>query len=305
MVLYHKHTQEITTGGKKVEASELIKRVRKIEIKTRGLTQHIFAGQYHSAFKGKGMTFSEVREYQYGDDIRNVDWNVTARFNHPYSKVYEEERELTVMLMVDVSGSRDFGSRHQMKKNMITEIAAVLAFSAIQNNDKVGVILFSDRVEKFIPAKKGRSHILWIIRELINYNPENRGTNLTEPLRYLTNAIKRRSIAFLISDFMGGDFEESIRIARKKHDIVSIWVYDKRETELPPVGLIKLKDAETREEKWVDSSSRYLREAYRNSWKRKQEELNELFKKAGVDYVSVATDQDYVRPLISLFKHRN
>jgi uncharacterized protein (DUF58 family) len=288
-----------------VEASELIKRVRKIEIKTRGLTQHIFAGQYHSAFKGKGMTFSEVREYQYGDDIRNVDWNVTARFNHPYSKIYEEERELTVMLMVDVSGSRDFGSRQQMKRNMITEIAAVLAFSAIQNNDKVGVILFSDRVEKFIPPKKGRPHILRIIRELIDFNPENRHTNLTEPLRYLTNGIKRRSIAFLISDFMDGDFEESIRIARKKHDIVSIWVYDHRETELPSVGLIKLKDAETREEKWVDSSSRYLRESYRNAWKRKQEELNELFKKAGVDYVAVATDQDYVRPLISLFKHRN
>jgi uncharacterized protein (DUF58 family) len=280
-----------------VEASELIKRVRKIEIKTRGLTQHIFAGQYHSAFKGKGMTFSEVREYQYGDDIRNVDWNVTARFNHPYSKIYEEERELTVMLMVDVSGSRDFGSRHQMKRNMITEIAAVLAFSAIQNNDKVGVILFSDRIEKFIPPKKGRSHILRIIRELIDFNPANRSTNLTEPLRYLTNAIKRRSIAFLISDFMDGDFEESIRIARKKHDIVSIWVYDNRETEL--------KDAETREEKWVDTSSRSLREAYRNAWKRKQDELNELFNKAGVDYITVATDQDYVRPLISLFKHRN
>jgi uncharacterized protein (DUF58 family) len=288
-----------------VEATELIKRVRKIEIKTRGLTQHIFAGQYHSAFKGKGMTFSEVREYQYGDDIRNVDWNVTARFNHPYSKIYEEERELTVMLMVDVSGSREFGSRTQMKRNMITEIAAVLAFSAIQNNDKVGVILFSDRIEKFIPPKKGRSHILRIIRELIDFVPENSGTNLTEPLRYLTNAIKRRSIAFLISDFIGGDIEESVRIARKKHDIVSIWVYDNRETELPPVGLIKLKDAETREEKWVDSSSRYLREAYRNAWKRKQEELNEMFKKVGVDYVMVATDQDYVRPLISLFKHRS
>jgi len=288
-----------------METSEILKKVRKIEIKTRGLSHQVFSGHYHSAFKGKGMTFSEVREYQYGDDIRNVDWNVTARFNHPYSKIYEEERELTVMLMVDVSGSRDFGSQNQMKRNMITEIAAVLAFSAIQNNDKVGVILFSDRVEKFIPPKKGRPHILRIIRELIDYNPENHGTNLTEPLRYLTNAIKRRSIAFLISDFIGGDFEESIKIARKKHDIVSIWVYDNRETELPPVGLIKLKDAETGEEKWVDSSSRYLRESYRNAWKRKQEELNELFKKAAVDYVAVATDQDYVRPLISLFKHRN
>ncbi|MBN1415369.1 MAG: DUF58 domain-containing protein [Bacteroidales bacterium] len=287
-----------------MEASELIKRVRKIEIKTRGLSEHIFAGQYHSAFKGKGMTFSEVREYQYGDDIRNVDWNVTARFNHPYSKIYEEERELTVMLMVDVSGSRDFGSSHQMKKNMMTEIAAVIAFSAIQNNDKVGVILFSDRIEKFIPPKKGRSHMLRIIRELIDFEPVSRSTNLTEPLRYLTNAIKRRSIAFLISDFMGSDFEESIRIAKKKHDVVSVWVYDNRETDLPPVGLIKLKDAETNEEQWVDSSSRFVRDAYRKAWKRKQEDLNELFKKAGVDYVAVATDKDYVKPLISLFKHR-
>lgn len=288
-----------------MEASELLKRVRKIEIKTRGLTQHIFAGQYHSAFKGKGMTFSEVREYQYGDDIRNVDWNVTARFNHPYIKVYEEERELTVMLLVDVSASGNFGSQHQMKRNMLAEIAAVLAFSAIQNNDKVGVILFSDRIEKFIPPKKGRSHILRIIRELIDYTPVSQKTNITEPLRYLTNAIKRRSIAFLISDFISSDFEESVRIARKKHDLVSIWVYDIRETELPPVGLIKIRDAETGEEYWSDTSSRRVRENYRKAWKMKQEELHELFKKTGVDYVSVATGQDYVRPLISLFKHRN
>jgi len=291
-------------GGSVVEASALIKRVRKIEIKTRGLTQHIFAGQYHSAFKGKGMTFSEVREYQYGDDFRNLDWNVTARFNHPYSKVYEEERELTVMLMVDVSGSRDFGTQQQMKKDMITEIAAVLAFSAIQNNDKVGVILFSDRIEKFIPPKKGRTHILRIIRELIDFEPVSRRTNLTEPLRYLTNAIKRRSIAFLISDFLGTDFEESIRIAKKKHDIVGVWVYDTRETDIPPVGLVKVKDAESGEEQWVDSSSRFVREAYRNAWKRRQEDMKDLFKKTGVDYITVATDQDYVKPLISLFKHR-
>ena len=291
-------------GGSAVEASALIKRVRKIEIKTRGLTQHIFAGQYHSAFKGKGMTFSEVREYQYGDDFRNLDWNVTARFNHPYSKVYEEERELTVMLMVDVSGSRDFGTQQQMKKDMITEIAAVLAFSAIQNNDKVGVILFSDRIEKFIPPKKGRSHSLRIIRELIDFEPVSRRTNLTEPLRYLTNAIKRRSIAFLISDFLGTDFEESIRIAKKKHDIVGVWVYDTRETDIPPVGLVKVKDAESGEEQWVDSSSRFVREAYRNAWKRRQEDMKDLFKKTGVDYIAVATDQDYVKPLISLFKHR-
>ena len=288
-----------------MEASELLKRVRKIEIKTRGLTQHIFAGQYHSAFKGKGMTFSEVREYQYGDDIRNVDWNVTARFNHPYIKVYEEERELTVMLMVDVSGSRDFGTQRQMKKSMITEIAAVIAFSAIQNNDKVGVILFSDRIEKFIPPKKGRSHILRIIRELIDFEPVSRKTNLTEPLRYLSNAIKKRSIAFLISDFVGDDFEEPIRIANKKHDIVGLWIYDIRETDLPPVGLMKLKDAETGENYWTDSSSRMVREAYRNAWKRKQDDMKELFTKIGVDYVSIATDQDYIKPLLALFKHRN
>lgn len=288
-----------------MEATELIKKVRKIEIKTRGLTQHIFAGQYHSAFKGKGMTFSEVREYQYGDDIRSIDWNVTARFNHPYIKVYEEERELTVMLLIDVSGSGNFGTRQQYKRDMMAEIASVLAFSAIKNNDKVGAILFSDRVEKFIPPKKGRVHLLRIIREMIDFKPESLKTNLTEPLRYLTNAIKRRSISFLISDFMSDDFEEAVRIAKKKHDLVCIWVYDHRETDLPPVGLIKLKDAETNSECWVDSSDRLVREGFRKAWKNKEEDMKELFKKTGIDYITVSTDQDYVRPLIALFKHRD
>ncbi len=288
-----------------MEATELVKKVRKIEIKTRGLTQHIFAGQYHSAFKGKGMIFSEVREYQYGDDIRSIDWNVTARFNHPYIKVYEEERELTVMLLIDVSGSGNFGTRQQFKRDMMAEIASVLAFSAIKNNDKVGAILFSDRVEKFIPPKKGRVHLLRIIRELIDFKPESLKTNLTEPLRYLTNAIKRRSISFLISDFISDDFEEAVRIAKKKHDLVCIWVYDQREADLPPVGLIKLKDAETNSECWVDSSDRLVREGYRKAWKNKEEDMQELFKKTGIDYITVSTDQDYVRPLIALFKHRN
>ncbi len=303
MVFYNKHQEKI--GRNKLETNELLKKVRKIEIKTKGLTQHIFAGQYHSAFKGKGMTFSEVREYQYGDDIRSIDWNVTARFNHPYIKVYEEERELTVMLLIDVSGSGYFGTRQQFKRDMIVEIASVLAFSAIQNNDKVGAILFSDRVEKFIPPKKGRGHLLRIIRELIDFQPENHKTNLTEPLRYLTNAIKRRSISFLISDFMGNDFEEALRIAKKKHDMVCIWVYDYRETDLPPVGLIKFKDAETNEECWVDSSDRHVREAFRKVSKSREEDLKELFKKTGIDYISISTGHDYVKPLISLFKHRD
>jgi uncharacterized protein (DUF58 family) len=288
-----------------LETTELLKKVRKIEIKTRGLTQHIFAGQYHSAFKGKGMTFSEVREYQYGDDIRNIDWNVTARFNHPYIKVYEEERELTVMLLIDVSGSGYFGTHLQFKRDMIAEIASVIAFSAIQNNDKVGAILFSDHVEKFIPPKKGRSHLLRTIRELIDFQPESLKTNITEPLRYLTNAIKRRSISFLISDFMGNDFEEAIRIAKKKHDMVCIWVYDQRETDLPPVGLIKFKDAETNQECWIDSSDRLVRDAFHKARKNKEEDMKEMFKKTGIDYITVSTGQDYVKPLISLFKHRD
>lgn len=287
-----------------MEATELLKRVRKIEIKTRGLSKHIFAGEYHSAFKGKGMAFSEVREYQYGDDIRNIDWNVTARFNHPYIKIYEEERELTVMLIIDVSGSREFGTQTILKKNMITEISAVLSFSAIQNNDKVGVIMFSDRVEKFIPPKKGKQHILRIIRELINFEPENRGTNITESLRFFTNAIKKRSTAFLISDFMDDNFENALKIASKKHDIVGLRIYDLRDTELPSIGLIKLLDAESGEDIWVDTSSNYIRDTYRHSWRKRTEDLNEMLSKTGVDYTQISTDEDYVKPLMNLFKRR-
>lgn len=294
-----------------VEASDLIKKVRKIEIKTRGLSKNIFAGEYHSAFKGRGMTFSEVREYQYGDDIRNIDWNVTARFNHPFIKIYEEERELTVMLLVDVSNSRVFGTQSQLKKNLITEIAAVLSFSAIQNNDKIGVILFSDRVEKFIPPKKGRTHILRIIRELIEYTPEHKETNISEALRYLTNAIKKRSTAFIISDFMDENnqtgmprFDEAIRIANRKHDVIGLKIYDEREKVLPPVGLIRMRDAETGEYAWVDTSSPKLRNQYANWYKTMDSNVNTILMKAGVDYVSIATGQDYVKPLINLFKKR-
>jgi len=288
-----------------VEATELIKRVRKIEIKTKGLSQHIFAGEYHSAFKGKGIAFSEVREYQYGDDIRNVDWNVTARFNHPYIKVFEEERELTVVLLVDVSGSRFFGTLSQLKMNVITEISAVLSFSAIQNNDKVGVILFSDKIEKFIPPKKGKQHILRIIRELLNFRPENCKTSITEALRFLSNAIKKRSIVFLISDFMDYHFEDALRIASKRHDLVGLHIYDIRETELPDIGLINIVDAETGKEMLVDTSSRYIRNTYKNSWEKRTGDLNDIFLKLGVDTASISTEEDYVRPLINLFKKRS
>jgi uncharacterized protein (DUF58 family) len=293
-----------------VEASELLKKVRKIEIKTRGLSKNIFAGEYHSAFKGRGMAFSEVREYQYGDDIRNIDWNVTARFNNPFIKIYEEERELTVMLLVDVSNSRVFGTQSQLKKNLITEISAVLSFSAIQNNDKIGVILFSDKVEKFIPPKKGRTHILRIIRELIEFSPENNGTDISEALRYLTNVIKKRSTAFLITDFMDDDennvpkFDEAIRIANRKHDIVGLKIYDKREKELPSIGLVRMKDAETGEFVWVDTTSLSLRRNYANWYRNMDASVNETLVRAGVDFVSIATDQDYVKPLINLFKKR-
>ncbi len=288
-----------------METTELLKRVRKIEIKSKGLTQQIFAGQYHSAFKGRGMAFSEVREYQYGDDIRNIDWNVTARFNHPYVKIFEEERELTVMLLIDVSGSREFGSRSVLKKNMITELSAVLSFSAIQNNDKVGVIMFSDKIEKFIPPKKGRQHILRIIRELIYFVPGSRSTNIAEALRYLTNVIKKRSIAFLISDFIDRNFEEAIRIANRKHDLVGIKIYDTRERELPSIGLIKLKDAETGEYVWVDSSNRFIRDSYKNSFDVRSHQLNESLTREGVDFISISTGEDYIKPLITLFKRRS
>ena len=287
-----------------LEATELLKRVRKIEIKTRGLSKNIFAGEYHSAFKGRGMAFSEVREYQYGDDIRNIDWNVTARFNHPFIKIFEEERELTVILLIDVSGSRNFGTQTQLKKNMITEIAAVLSFSAIQNNDKIGVILFSDIVEKFIPPKKGRQHILRIIRELIDYRPKSQGTDISEGLRYFSNAIKKRCTAFLISDFMDEDYEEALRIANKRHDLIALNIYDLRETELPSAGMIRMTDAETGKTIWVDSGSRRIRERYSDYWEKGQDKFQDLMMRTGLDSVSLRTDEDYVRPLMNLFKRR-
>ena len=289
-----------------METSELLKKVRRIEIKTRGLSRNIFAGQYHSAFKGRGMAFSEVREYQYGDDIRDIDWNVTARYVRPYVKVFEEERELTVMLLIDVSGSRDFGSVNVMKKEVITEIAATLAFSAIQNNDKIGVVFFSDKIEKFIPPQKGKKHILYIIRELIDFRPDKKQTNIAQALKYLTNAIKKRCTAFLISDFIDKDgFKDALTIANRKHDVVAIQVYDRRETELPAVGLMKIKDAETGQVRLIDSSSARVRAAYKEWWDRRQAAMSDSFKKCRVDSVSVRTEDDYVKALIALFDKRN
>ncbi len=287
-----------------METSEIFKKVRRIEIKTRGLSNQIFSGQYHSVFKGRGMAFSEVREYQYGDDIRSIDWNVTARFNHPYVKVFDEERELTVMLLIDVSGSNEFGTQKQLKENIITEIAAVLSFSAIQNNDKVGVIFFSNKIEKFIPPDKGTTHILRIIRELIDFKPENRETNIAEALRYFTNVIKKRCTAFLISDFIDKGFENAIKIANRKHDIIAVKIYDKRETEIPNIGLIKVKNAETGKKIWVDTSDPKVRSNYLIWAKRTDKKLDNLFTRSGVDVAKIRTDQDYVKPLINLFKRR-
>lgn len=287
-----------------METADLIKKVRKIEIKTKGLTRHIFAGEYHSAFKGRGMAFSEVREYQYGDDIRNIDWNVTARFNHPYIKIYEEERELTVMLLIDVSGSGIFGTKTDFKRDVMTEVAAVLSFSAISNNDKIGVIFFSDKVERFIPPQKGRKHILRIIRELLDFQAKSRLTNLDDPLRYLTNAIKKRCTAFIISDFIAPGFEEALRIASNKHDIVAVKVYDTLETSLPDIGLINFVDSETGMEKWVDTSSKTIRETYDKWWHEHSLELKNLFRRCGVDSTSICTGEDYVKPLIKLFESR-
>jgi len=289
-----------------VDHTELLKKVRKIEIKSRGLSKNIFAGEYHSAFKGRGMAFSEVREYQYGDDIRNIDWNVTARYNKPFIKVFEEERELTVMLLIDVSGSRDFGTFDKYKKNVITEIAAVLAFSAIENNDKIGVIFFSDKIEKFIPPKKGRSHTLMIIRELIDFEPESKGTNISQALEYLTNAIKKRCTAFILSDFLDDNkgLQRSLSIAGNKHDVVGLRVYDEREAQLPPVGIMKLKDAETGQYLWVDTSDPNVRGYYSHWWEEHNMQLDNAFTKTGVDYTNINTRQDYVRSLMTLFKKR-
>lgn len=287
-----------------MEATELLKRVRRIEIKTRGLSRHIFAGEYHSAFKGRGIAFSEVREYQYGDDIRSIDWNVTARFNHPYVKIFEEEREMTVMLLIDVSGSGNFGTRVTYKRDIMTEVAAVLSFSAIYNNDKIGVIFFSDKVEKFIPPLKGRKHILRIIRELLDFTSESKKTNLDEPLRFLTNAIKKRCTTFIISDFIVPEFEEALRIASNKHDIVALKVYDPFEQSMPDIGLIKVADSETGEEKWIDTSSMGTRKSYEKWWSDHRGMVKNIFKRCGVDSAELRTDLDYVKPLIMLFEKR-
>ncbi|WP_294748760.1 DUF58 domain-containing protein [uncultured Prevotella sp.] len=288
-----------------METSEIIKKVRKIEIKTRGLSSNIFAGQYHSAFKGRGMAFSEVREYQYGDDVRDIDWNVTARFNKPYVKVFEEERELTVMLLIDVSGSLDFGTQKQLKRDMVTEIAATLAFSAIQNNDKIGVVFFSDKIEKYIPPKKGRKHILYIIREMLDFHAESRRTNVAQAIEFLTGVSKRRCTAFLLSDFFDRqEFLQQLTIANRKHDVVAIQVYDKRACELPNVGLMKVVDSETGYEQYVDTGSKKLRESYKRYWQKQQADLKETFTKSNVDSVSIATDEDYVKSLMGLFKQR-
>ena len=289
-----------------METSEIIKKVRKIEIKTRGLSSNIFAGQYHSAFKGRGMAFSEVREYQFGDDVRDIDWNVTARFHRPYVKVFEEERELTVMLLIDVSGSLDFGTQRQMKRDMVTEIAATIAFSAIQNNDKIGVVFFSDKIEKYIPPKKGRKHILYIIREMLDFQPESRRTDVKQAIEFLSSVQKRRTTAFILSDFyVRNDFQQSLQICNRKHDVVAIQVYDIRAKELPDVGLMKVVDAETGFEQYVDTGSRKLRQTYQRYWMGRQAELSETFNKSNVDHVSIATNEDFVKSLLLLFKQRS
>ncbi len=289
-----------------MDANELLKKVRKIEIKPRGLSQNIFAGEYHSAFKGRGVIFSEVREYVPGDDVRDIDWNVTARHNKPFVKVYEEEREMTVMLLVDVSGSRNFGAVGEQKMEKMAEIAATLAFSSIQNNDKVGMILFSDKVEKFIPPKKGRKHILLIIREIINFVPENDGTDIDVALRFLTNAIKKRTTAFLISDMIDShDYTQSLMIANRKHDLATIQVYDRRDSEMPDVGLVKMKDLETGRTGWIDTGSKSVRKMYAKAWYDRQQWISSVMAKSGVDMASITTDEDFVKALLGLFRRRS
>lgn len=289
-----------------LETSEILKKVRKIEIKTRGLSQNIFAGQYHSAFKGRGMAFAEVREYQFGDDVRDIDWNVTARFRKPYVKVFEEERELTVMLLVDVSGSLDFGTRSRMKSEMATEIAATIAYSAIQNNDKIGVVFFSDRIEKYIPPKKGRKHILYIIREMLDFKPESRKTDIGGAMEFFTRVMKRRTTAFVLSDFYDRhDFFKQMQIANNKHDVMAIQVYDKWTKALPDVGLVKVVDAESGHEMYVDTSSKKVRAAHARYWIERQQMLKDTLSRANVDWVSVATDDDYVKAMMHLFASRN
>lgn len=288
-----------------METTELIKKVRKIEIKSKGLSQNIFAGEYHSAFKGRGMMFSEVREYQYGDDIRDIDWNVTARHNKPYVKVFEEERELTVMLLVDMSNSRTFGAVGVEKRELIAEIVATLAFSAIQNNDKIGVIFFTDKIEKVIYPQKGKKHILFIIRELLSFEPENKRTDISVALKFHTDALKKRCTTFLISDFIDEhDYSKALCVASNKHDLIALQVYDKREAQLPDVGLMKVADLESNQQQWIDTSSKKTRQAYDKWWYQRQQKMCEMFLKAKVDFTSIATDEDFVKSLMTLFKQR-
>ncbi len=289
-----------------METAEILRKVRKIEIKARGLSTNVFAGQYHSAFKGRGMAFSEVREYQYGDDVRDIDWNVTARFHRPYVKVFEEERELTVMLLIDVSGSLDFGTQGQLKREMVTEIAATIAFSAIQNNDKIGVMFFSDKIEKYIPPKKGRKHILYIIREMLDFHPESRRTDMEVPLQLLTSVVKHRCTAFVLSDFYDRkDFLKPLQICNRKHDVVAVQVYDRFAKTLPDVGLMRVVDAETGFEQYIDTSSKRLRRAHEQYWNQMQQRLHETMNKSNVDMVSISTGEDFVKHLLLLFKKRS
>ena len=287
-----------------METSELIKKVRKIEIKTKGLSNRIFSGEYHSAFKGRGMAFSEVRDYIPRDDIRTIDWNVTARMNSPYIKIFEEERELTVMLLIDVSGSQSFGTSLQLKKEFLTELAAVLSFSAIQNNDKIGVLFFSDKIEKFIPPKKGKTHILRIIRELIEFKPESQGTDIANALKYMNSIINKRAIVFIISDFIASDFEKPLTIAARKHDTVAVQIYDTRESSIPKAGLIRLYDPETGDMRWIDTDSKRIRNEYHNWWNSKQAYLQKVLNKNKVDLVKLRTDRSYIAPLQNFFKLR-
>lgn len=287
-----------------MDTADILKKVRQIEIKTKGLTNHIFAGEYHSAFKGRGMSFSEVRDYDFGDDVRSIDWNVTARFNHPFVKVFEEERELTVMLLVDVSESSSFGTKKQDKRALITELCAVLAFSAINNNDKVGVIFFSDGMEKYIPPKKGKSHILFIIRELLSFTPKRKGTNIKETLRFFNNATKKRSIVFMLSDFLSGNYQEALNIAARRHDVVGIQVYDQRDKELPAVGLIQVADAETGAAQWIDTTDKKVRQHYEQQFLQHSQYCRNAFMKSGAELMSIRTDEDYVKALQTFFLNR-
>ena len=288
-----------------MSSSQLLKKVRQIEIKTRGLSNHIFAGEYHTAFKGRGMAFSEVRDYQSGDDIRSIDWNVTARYNSPFIKVFEEEREMTVMLLIDVSASGNFGTIKEFKRELSTEISAILAFSAIKNNDKVGVIFFTDMVEKFIPPKKGKSHILRIIREVLDYKPTQKGTNISSALEYFNSTIKKRSICFILSDFMSPSFEKPLKISSKKHDVVGLRIYDRRENKLPNIGLIPIQDPETEEILFVDTTNKKIRENFTKKRQENIKKIKKLFPASGVDLINIATGKDYVKPLINFFKNRS